>query len=270
MEQRLIDMHIHSDSSPDGVHSPMFICEQAVDKGLRAIAFTDHCEIDKFFTEKYDRMVFNSYFECSKARHAFEGQILVLIGTEMAQPLSNVKLAENVLKKYNYDYVIASIHTPKDFGCDIKEIEYDKIDVYKFMERYFEELAELSEWSGCDALAHLTCPMRRIEGLYKIDFDYSKISSATDKLLTSMIKNGKALEINTSGLRQPIGKTMPDVNIIRRYKELGGKLITVGSDAHSAYDCGAGVKEAIAIAKECGFEKLTFFVKREPMEIDIR
>ena len=52
-KQRIMDMHVHSDNSPDGHHSPMYICESAVDKGLRAIAFTDHCEVDKFFSQKY-------------------------------------------------------------------------------------------------------------------------------------------------------------------------------------------------------------------------
>ncbi len=248
----------------------MFICEQAVDKGLRAICFTDHCEIDKFFDEKYNKMIFNSYFECSKARHAFEGQLLVMIGVEIAQPLSNLTLSEAVLNKYNFDYVLTSIHTPRNFDCDIKEIEYDKIDVYKFMTDYFEELSELATWDKANALAHITCPMRRIQGLYKIDFDYSKISTVTDHLLKTMIKNEKALEINTSGLRQAIGRTMPDVNIIQRYKELGGKLITIGSDAHSAGECGSGIAETIALLKKCGYDKFNFFVNKEVMEINIK
>ena len=71
-KQRIMDMHVHTDNSPDGIHSPMYICENAVDKGLRAIAFTDHCEIDKFFDLKYNSMVFHSYFECLKAKTAFD------------------------------------------------------------------------------------------------------------------------------------------------------------------------------------------------------
>ncbi len=269
-KQKIIDTHIHTDNSPDGKHSPMFICEQAVEKGLRAICFTDHCEIDKFFEEKYNKMVFNSFFESSKARLAFEGQLLVLLGVEMAQPLSNLTLSEAVIDKYNFDYILTSIHTPCNFDCDIKEIEYDKIDVYRFMSDYFEELAELAKWDKSNALAHITCPMRRIQGIYKIDFDYSRIKSATDYLLKTMIKNEKALEVNTSGLRQMMKRTMPDINIIKRYKELGGQLITIGSDAHSAQECGNGISEAIKILKDCGFDKFNFFINREPMEITIK
>ncbi len=267
--QRLIDMHVHSDNSPDGKHSPMYISECAVKNNLGAIAITDHCEVDKFFEEKYNNMIFHSFFESCKARTAFEGQLLVLIGLEIGQPLSNKALADKIAKHYSYDYIIGSIHTPDGFDKDIKEIEYDKIDVYKFMENYFLQLAEIAKWDGCDALAHITCPMRRIQGKYNIDFDYSEIASVTDELLKTMICYGKALEINTSGLRQKIGRTMPDTNIIKRYRELGGKLLTIGSDAHDANDCGKGIREAMATARDCGFEKFTLYVNREVLELDL-
>ena len=92
-----IDMHVHTDNSPDGNHSPMFMCEQAVAKNLRAIAFCDHCETDKFYEHKYKNMVFHSNFECTKARSAFEGQLLVLLGIEIGQPLYNKELAEKII-----------------------------------------------------------------------------------------------------------------------------------------------------------------------------
>lgn len=266
---RLIDMHTHSDNSPDGVHSPMFMCEQAVARGLRALALTDHCEIDKFIEQKYASTVFHSYFESAKARNAFEGQLLVLIGVEIGQPLSNTALCEKLLEKYPYDFVLGSVHTPRGYTQDIKEIEYDKLDVYEFMNGYFDELCDVAEWSGCDALAHITCPTRRIQGKYHIDFDYGKIQKSLDRLLLTIIENNKALEINTSGLRQDIGLMMPEEKIIRRYHELGGKYITIGSDSHTAYDVGAGIEEAMKTVKKCGFDKITFYVSRQAMQIDI-
>ena len=49
-----VDLHVHTDNSPDGVHSPMFVCEHSVKNSLRAVAMTDHCEIDKFFDKVID------------------------------------------------------------------------------------------------------------------------------------------------------------------------------------------------------------------------
>ena len=267
-KQRIMDMHVHSDNSPDGIHSPMYMCEQAVDKGLRAIAFTDHCEIDKFFSHKYNSMVFHSYFECLKAKTSFEGELLVLLGIEIAQPLFDKSLSNKIISNHKYDIVLASIHTPKGFDCDVKEIAYDEIDVYEFMRNYFRELTELAYWDGCDVLAHITCPMRRIQGKYNMDFDYSKISAATDELLKAIIENNKSLEINTSGLRQMMARPMPDEEIIRRYNELGGKNITIGSDAHCAEDVGKGVYECMSLVKKLGFEKIKFYTGREMLEIN--
>ena len=156
-----------------------------------------------------------------------------------------------------------------EFELDIKDIDYSKIDVYKFMNDYFEELTELARWKYCDALAHITCPMRGIKGVYKIDFDYSKVQQSLDKLLLTMIENNKALEINTSGLRQPIGLTMPEEQIVRRYRELGGEYVTIGSDAHNAYDVGEGIETAMQMLKRCGFNKVTFYVSRQAMQIEI-
>lgn len=266
---RLIDMHSHSDNSPDGSHSPMYMCEHAVRKGLRALAVTDHCETDKFIEQKYASSVFHSYFETAKARNAFEGQLVVLIGLEIGQPFANKALSEKVIEKYPYDFVLGSVHTPRGFYQDIKDIDYTQIDVYKFMNDYFEELTELAEWKYCDALAHITCPMRGIQGVYNIDFDYSKVQDSLDKLLLAIIRNNKALEINTSGLRQDIGLTMPDEQIIKRYRELGGEYVTIGSDAHNAYDVGDGIETAMQMLKRCGFDKVTFYVSRQAMQIDI-
>ena len=267
--KRLIDMHTHSDNSPDGVHSPMYMCEHAVARGLRGIAITDHCEIDKFIEHKYASTVFHSFFECAKARNAFEGQLLVLIGLEIGQHLSNVDLCKKLLDKYPYDFVLGSVHTPRGMTQDIKEIEYDKLDVYEFMNNYFDELTEVANLDLCDALAHITCPMRRIQGKYHIDFDYGRVQESLDRLLLAIIKNGKALEVNTSGLRQDIGLMMPEEKIVRHYRELGGKYITIGSDSHTVHDIGAGIEEAMKMVKRCGFDKITFYVSRQAIQIDI-
>ncbi len=267
-KERKIDMHVHSDNSPDGKHSPMFICEQAVKNNLRAVAITDHCEIDCYKAQGYDSAVFHSYFETYKARSAFEGQLLVLLGIEIGQPISDITLTEKIVTSKNYDVVLGSIHKPREFESDIKEIDYSTLDVYEFMCSYFSQLEEIARCPYIDVLSHITCPMRRIQGKYNINFDYSKISFYTDSLLKTIIDNGKALEINTSGLRQPIRRTMPDVDIIKRYRQLGGEYITIGSDSHSAYDVGLGLTEAMIIAKECGFDKLSFFVDRQIMQIN--
>ena len=97
----------------------------------------------------------------------------------------------------------------------------------------------------------------------------SKFSDKVDEILSLLVKNEKALEINTSGLRQKLGKTMPEEDVVRRFKQLGGEFVTVGSDAHYAKDIGAGVDVGMEIAQRIGFDCVTLFQNRQPVQIPI-
>lgn len=263
------DSHIHTDNSPDGRFSASKMCEAAMEKGLDLITFCDHCEIDEFYSDNYDTRTVKAFADYCEAKERFSDRLTVLAGIEIGQPDIDKDFADKIISAHKYDYVLASLHHPRGKMPDIKDIKYDKIDVYRFMEDYFSELYEIAKWDGCDALAHLTCPMRRIQGKYQINFDYSVIQEATDELLAEIIRQKKAVEINTSGLRQAVGRTMPDENILIRYRQLGGKYVTVGSDAHSTDDIGAGIKEGIEKARKCGFGQITVFINREKKLIDI-
>ncbi len=268
--QRYIDMNIHTDNSHFGKASPMCLCESAIKKGIRAVTFTDHCDLEKFYDEDYGSSTMYSYFECMKARVCFRGELLILIGLEFCNPMHNKELSEKVLKRNKLDYVLGGLHELSEYRNEDGEINYFDIDVYEYMTKYFEKLIEIAKWDGCDALAHLTYPMRFIEGECGMDFDYSKISEVTDELLSTMAKHQKALEINTSGYRLSIGKATPDENLIRRFKELGGREITIGSDSHRVVTVGGGIKDGLILAKKCGFDKVTFFENREKLHVDIR
>lgn len=268
--QRYIDMNIHTDNSHFGKASPMCLCEAAIRKGLRAVTFTDHCDLERYFDENYENSTMYSYFECMKARVSFRGELLILIGLEFCNPLFNKEIAESVIKRNKLDYVLAGLHELSEYKDEEGNINFFDIDIYKYMTEYFEKLIPMASWDGCDALAHLTYPMRGIEGECGFDFDYSKIQEVIDTLLDTMVKNGKALEINTSGYRLSIGKPTPDENIIKRFKELGGKDITIGSDSHRVVTVGDGIHNGLILAKKCGFDKVTFFEKREKLHIDIR
>ena len=90
-----------------------------------------------------------------------------------------------------------------------------------------------------------------------------------DAVLETLIKNDKALEVNTSGLRQLIGTTLPDENVIRRFRELGGRYVTLGSDAHRWGDVGAGIEDGLNLLLKCGFTHFTVYSKREPVMLPV-
>ncbi len=268
--KNLIDLHTHTDNSFDGHHSTMFLCETACMKGLRAIAFTDHLEMDAFFKGNFDRTAIQSYFEVVKARSAFSGKMLVCVGAELGQAVYNKPVSEKLLETMKYDFVIGAIHNlPEIEDFYYMNFDDESIDYMALLEQYFEWELRLAEWAKFDTLAHLTYPLRYIVGKYKKSVDMSKFDEIIDEILVTLIKNKKALEINTAGLRQPIGVTSPDERIIRRYKELGGELITIGSDAHYAEHLGAGIDKGYELALKCGFDKIAVYQDRTPTLIPI-
>lgn len=269
MYNKLVDMHVHTDNSPDGHHSAMFICEKAELMGVRALAFTDHCEIDTYYKETYDKRVKQSFFEISKAQSAFRGKVLVLRGIELAQGHYDKHLSDTVISRYDYDVVIGSVHALRkmtDF-CHLES--YTEEQVRQYTEKYFREIYNLIKWGHFDILAHLTYPFRYFYQTGGIEVDIHDYDSQVDELLGLLAESEKALEINTAGLRLPIGKLSPEADTVKRFKELGGKYVTFGSDAHYADDLTAGLEIAYDTMKQAGFSEFTLYQKRTPILMPI-
>lgn len=269
MYQRIIDMHVHTDNSPDGNHSAMFVCEKAELMGMRALAFTDHCEVDSFYEESYDKRIRQSFFEISKAQSAFRGKVLVLKGIELAQGNYDPELSEKILSKYDYDAVIGSIHNLRDRQdfYFMENLSPEKVN--ELTKEYFDEIYNMIEWGNFDILAHLTYPFRYFYSKSGITVNINDYSEQVDKILKLLAQKDKALEINTAGLRQPVNKLSPELETVKRFKELGGKYVTFGSDAHYADDIAKGMTEAYDTMKAAGFTEFTFFQKRTPLQIPI-
>lgn len=107
--------------------------------------------------------------------------------------------------------------------------------------------------------------MRYIEGDHGIPVDLSRHSDAIDTIFRALRDSGKALEVNTSGYRQKIGRPLPDLPLVRRYRELGGELITLGSDAHSTDDLGRGIQEGMEMLREAGFRYFALYEQHKPI-----
>ncbi len=268
--KNIVDLHTHTDNSFDGNHSTMFLCETAYMKGLRAVAFTDHIEMDAFFKGSFEKTAIHSFFEVAKARSAFKGRLIVCSGAELGQPVYNKELSDKLVSTMKYDIIIGSIHNLPDKE-DFYYMNFDdeSIDYHALLHEYFEWELKLAQWDGFDTLAHLTYPLRYIIGNYNKPVDMKNYAEIIDEILITLIKNEKSLEINTGGLRQPIGETSPNEAILRRYKELGGKLLTIGSDAHFVEHLGAGVDKGYEMALRCGFDSIAVYQNRTPTLIPI-
>lgn len=271
---KLCDLHIHSNNSFDAVSSVDELCEIAINRGLYAIAITDHCEAPDIIKGDnceygcFDKLIPNSIKEAYFAKAKYADKLKVLCGVELGEPMHSESCTQKALSYGEYDFILASVHNLRNME-DFYFMNYTKIDVNELLKKYFDELIETASFNDFDSLSHLTYPLRYIIAQKGQLPDLSIFSEQIDTIFNILIKNNKALEINVSGLFKEMKTTLPDEPLVRRFKELGGKYITIGTDSHNADSVGVGIREGIAVAKKAGFTQYTIFEKRKPILIDI-
>lgn len=271
MHYNLFDSHVHSDNSSDGNHPVIMLCENAIANGVTGLCVTDHCELSVYQEGHYERCVAQSILDSIKAKDAFRGRLAVMTGIELADVLHDPVLTEKVLCAHPYDMVLLSQHNLHEYD-DIYFTDYSALlpeQLDALLVEYYTKLLACVKWNGYDTVAHLTYPIRYITGRHKIKIDLHKYDDLLDEILKTVIYNGKAIEINTSGLWQPLGDTMPPRDYVARYRSFGGELITVGSDSHSAYTIGKGIDEAMQLLEQSGFSYYTFYKERKPIQMKL-
>ncbi len=277
----LIDCHTHSTNSPDGSSPAEEMLKKAMESGLAAYALTDHCEVNRWFSiehygvepNEYDTYDFGRDFEKSMSENTalkekYDGRINFICGIELGQAPIDFGLAESIAADKRLDFIIGSIHQVMSYD-DFAFIDYSKNAVGPLLELYYENIYKLCKWSRFDILGHLTYPLRYIEGDKGIKVDMSGYEEIIRESFKTLIDNGKGIEINTSGLRQAYGQTFPNLYWVKMFRELGGEILSLGSDAHCTEDLGKGIKEGAEIALEAGFKYICYFKNRKPNFIKI-
>ncbi len=279
-EETLIDIHTHSNLSPDSAEEPMDMAARACELGVKHFALTDHIELDEFGDGEWDYWVAieRSKPTFERLKSEFGGKMRVYYGAEIGQPLYDLPTAEKILTGHDYDFVIGSVHRTAHYEhmSRIPDTEFDRKRVLK---EYFDEMLGLVEWGRFCTLAHMTFLMRVVNietssGLVaekdkRCDAVFSEYKPIIDKILEMIVKKDIALEVNSSGYRRGLGGPMAGAAFIKRYRELGGKLITVGSDAHMVCDVAADIPRCYELLRELGFNEVCVFEKREPKFIRI-
>ncbi len=261
------DFHIHSDSSHDGQASVSAICDAAAEAGLTHIAVTDHVEMVDFNRYGCEAAAARSAMEVAAAQKQLPAGLRLFFGVELGCPLFDLPKTDALLNTYDYDFVLASQH---QLGADpdFYYLDFAQLDIGKTLDRYFEAVLALCEWGRFHALAHLTYPMRYISLELRPD-GYGRWQKVIDEILRVMARDGLALEVNTGGLRKPVRLTSPDLPLIRRFYELGGEYVTIGSDAHRLCELGSGLQEGLRLIREAGFDRITYFEKGRAVSVPL-
>ena len=270
MSTNLFDSHPHSENSPDGNHSVLYMCEQAIANGLTGIAITDHMEANDYVKDNYRTRIQQSIFDITKAPQLLGDRLMISCGVELGQALHNTEAALEVLNLHNFDFVLGSLHAPLG-KPDYYYWNFNdpSIVVHDTLVEYYQQQIELAKWGNFDIMGHITYPIRYIWGRSRIPVEISRYSDLIAQLMRTLIDNGRGLEVNTSGLRQELGTTLPDLPLLKRYHELGGELITIGSDAHYTEHVGAGVEYAMDMLRSIGFKYFCFYKNREPRMLQL-
>ncbi len=259
----LCDCHVHTDNSFDSEAPAERQVMRARELGLEYIAITDHCDI-----LEWDRAAVLRSNQQAAALNAQYGDITVLRGIELGEPLQRLDEAEVALELCEYDFVLCSLHNLRGME-DFYFLHPAPDEADRLLELYFSELLEMVRWNKFDSLAHMTYPLRYIVGREGINPDMSRHLPVIREILGTLASNGRALEINTSGMRSPKGFLMPTLEYVKLFRELGGKYVTLGSDAHQPEHMAVGLNDGAAAAKAAGFSHATVFVGRAPIELPL-
>lgn len=258
------DVHMHSTFSSDSQSSPEEMILGSIDKGLEMICFTDHFDKDNTDWGAEDIFDPEEYFRVLvPLQEKYRGQIEVRIGVEIGMQPYLAAFYEEFVNKYPFDFVIGSAHSIQK-----SDIAFGKLlKMYSDEELYRLTLEEILEdvrgHDSFDVLGHLDYVVRYGKDKEK-KYSYEKYADVIDEILRILISKGKGLELNMSGLKYGLPFAHPHPDVLKRYRSLGGEIITVGADGHRPEHIAYDFHKAENILKACGFEYYTEFRGRKP------
>lgn len=260
----LWDTHMHTQFSGDSEAEPISMIEQAIKLNLPGICITDHLDYDYPDEPELFLLDLKKYaFTVKRLQKQYAKQIPVRFGIELGlQPHLSQK-HHDVLSMYDFDFVIGSSHVVH--GVDpYYPAYYEGRTEQKAYREYFESILEnIAAFDAFDVYGHIDYVVRY--GPNKnADYNYEKYKDIIDEILKLLISKGKGIEINTAGFKYGLGHPNPTENILTRYHELGGEIITIGADAHKPEHIAYDFEKVPHILKSCGFEYYTVFCGRKP------
>lgn len=261
------DLHVHSCYSFDGSASLDAICQSAREHGTNIIALTDHCDM----LDGPEGI--SSYLACEQAlKDAYSALdktgVEVLYGVEIGNPHEYPQETEAFLSARKFDFIIGSVHFLPD-GSDIYKLPYSTPEEIDDMFRqHYVSMQKLAAYGGFDTLAHLDYPLRKLQNKIP-NTSMLRYRDLIEPILEILARKGIALEINTRGTYGWQNRVGPEDWVLECFRELGGRYVTIGSDAHVTKYVGAGFAEAAAALKRTGFDCYTIYRNRCPILIPL-
>lgn len=265
----LHDYHMHSSFSTDSTASMESMIQSAIDKKLSGICITEHYDIDYPNYNGDSTPMFLVDFEAYKAKYQelaskYQDKLEVLFGLEMGLQPHLAKPYYDCIAKYPFDYIIGSVHTCNGNDPYYPEFYFKDIEEEEAYRNYFKFILDnLAVYDGFDSLGHLDYVVRYGPNKDKF-YTYDRYRDLLDPILMKLVSMGKAIECNAGALSRGLTTTNPNSTILTRYRELGGELVTIGSDAHKPEAVAADFEFARSVLLESGFKHYATFRERTP------
>ncbi|MFX1254957.1 MAG: histidinol-phosphatase HisJ family protein [Promethearchaeota archaeon] len=271
-KQYLIDSHVHTNHSFDSNTSMTKYCQRAIQLGLKKITFTNHLDFDpediSYGYYDYEKI----QKDISQVQAQFP-TLKVLHGVEITYQTECHKVIQEFLQNHDFDYVIGSVHIldfdNKKFFITLPGVRkaYLNYSMTGFIRLYYILMEKLITSSLFDVIGHFDVLRRYVPPTW--DNIREESSEFARKCLKKAINCNIGLEVNCSGFRHGLGEPYPARELLMDYFNLGGKDITLGSDAHSASHLANFFEEGTQIIRKIGFKKLIYFSERKKIDIEL-
>ncbi len=255
----LANYHMHTNYSDDSSFKMEDVVKKSISCGLDEICITDHIDcmtgINPHFPYKSYEKEFNN------CKQKYSDKINIKLGIEFGMQHSTIPQFEEIFKEADFDFVLMSCHLINDEWFWSNEFQTGKTQK-QYNEQYYEEILRLvNSFDNYSVLGHLDV-IRRYD--LNGEYEFEKVKPIVEAILKRVISQGKGIELNTSSYRYKLKDLMPSKNILKLYKELGGEIITIGTDSHYPEHVACHLQDAQNILQELGYKYFCTFNKMHP------
>lgn len=261
-----MDFHVHTNYSPDSTAKMESMIEAAIKNNITDLAITDHVDLDADLEGtaldwNFDRNQFER--EILRYKDLYRHKINLYQGLELGIQPHLASENTKIVRENTYDFVIASIHSVERRDLYNKKFFNAHSDRNSVSIYYKEMLESIRAFDDYSVLGHMDLYLRYKPELSKVaETEYLEI---VDEIFKHLIYNGKGLEINAGGYRYGLGHNNPHERLLKRYRELKGEILTIGSDAHTPERVGTMAQENIELMRNIGFKYICTFEQMKPI-----
>ena len=265
------DSHMHSIVSRDSESPRADMAKGAIDAGISEICFTDHfdiTDIDGSFNPDFDWAPARE--EQRKALELWGDRVKIRYGIEVGNVPTDFHAGERVQYEPGLDFVICSVHnlSIKAGRLDFFDFIYrDPETCYAHLDDYFASMLRSAQWGKFDVFGHIPYPMRYMRDREGQDVSLDGYQDQIREILKVIISKGKGIEVNTKNWSPRIEQDY--IQLMTMYHQLGGEIVTVGSDAHTPDAVGAQIPRVYRLLREIGFKYVAAFERRQPHFISL-